>query len=110
LPKTVRNRGYDLAHTLAVAARVRELQAVAASNVVLNAEVMMRHLYDIGYEADPEEISRVRTVACRRCHGVGHAHQWIDETEWALAAARAYDGGQPIPVFDGGGRYSKLLA
>ncbi|HEX3912226.1 MAG TPA: terminase small subunit [Steroidobacteraceae bacterium] len=110
LPSTVRNRGYELVHMPSVAARVRELQGAAAANVVMNTEVMMQHLYDIGYGADPEEISRVRIIACRRCHGLGRAHQWIDETEWALAAARAHDAGQAVPSFDGGTGYSRLLA
>jgi len=71
---------------------------------------MMRYLYEIGYEADPEDISRVRTVPCRRCHGLNHQYQWVDLDEWAIAAANAFSNNLPIPSNEGGAGYSKLLA
>jgi phage terminase small subunit len=90
LPATVRQRAYELAHDPIVAARVRELLAVAAEGTTISARARMVRLQDIA-EADPSELVRVIAEPCRYCHGAAHRYQWRDADEYALACARELD-------------------
>lgn len=69
--------------------------------------------------ADVNELIESRRICCRYCHGIDHAYQWIDETEWAIALAQAIELNEqaaaasrgrkiksnPLPTFDGGGGF-----
>lgn len=69
-----------------VAIRIRQLRDVAAAGAVMRAIDLMRDDADIA-SADPNEVVSVVIESCRNCHGVDHAHQWIDEAEYARAYA-----------------------
>jgi phage terminase small subunit len=88
--RSVRELGYRTAHEPAVRARVRELLAAAAEGATISARARMVRLQLIT-EADPGELVRVVSECCRHCHGVGHAFQWVDLSEYlaALDAAEA---------------------
>lgn len=84
----------ESARTLAVpvvAARVRELEALAAASTIVKARDILQAQVDIA-EADANDVIRVRTLCCRHCYGVGYAYQW-QELEWVHAAADALDMG-----------------
>ena len=51
---------------------------------------------------DVTEIVRVIAQSCRYCHGIDHGYQWVNETEWASAVARAIEAGKETPGCDGG--------
>ena len=104
-PSTVKQRAYELVHEPAVAARVREILAQAAEGTTISARARMVRLQDI-VEADPGELVRVVAESCRRCHGAGHAHQWIDAEEFAAALADARRRRvKPLPTAAGGYGY-----
>lgn len=87
-PATARQRGYELAHEPAVAARIRELYEQAAKDTTISARARMVRLQEIT-EADPGEVVRTVAESCRLCHGISHQHQWRDELEYAMAVAQA---------------------
>lgn len=90
-----------------VAARVDELRAAAAKVILDLAPQMYMHLHEIGYGADAHDLSGVRRVNCRRCHGCSGQPTWIDEREFndavAQAAAKnaALPGSAVSPTFGG---------
>lgn len=65
--------------------------------------------------ADPNELIRVKTGACRHCHGTGGAYQWRDEAEFEAAYARwanlpeRKQAAQPMPNNAGGYGYTLNL-
>ena len=63
--------------------------AAAAKAVLDLAPQMYMHLHEIGYGADAHQLSGVRRVNCRRCHGVSGQPAWIDEREFNDAVAQA---------------------
>jgi len=80
----VKQRAYELRWRADVAARVRALQAEAASKAVIDITARMQWLDDI-VNADPNDIVQHVRVNCRHCHGVGFAYQWRDACELARA-------------------------
>jgi hypothetical protein len=66
-PGTINQRGYELAHSPAVAARVRELLAQAAEGTLICARARMVRLQAIA-GADPSELVRVVAEPCKDCH------------------------------------------
>ena len=95
-PATVRQRGYELAHEPAVAARIRELYDQAAQGTTISARARMVRLQEIT-EADPGEVVRVVAESCRHCHGVFHQYQWTDELAFAMELAKAIDDNAQFP-------------
>jgi phage terminase small subunit len=84
----------DAQRTLArplVAARILELEALAAASTIVKARDILQDQVDIS-KADANDLIRVRSLCCRYCWGVGHAYQW-QEIEWVNAAADALDMG-----------------
>ena len=77
LPTTVKRMAFDVLHTPAVKARVRELQAAAAERTIISVQARMEWLRDI-VEADPNELCQHVRVNCRHCQGVGFAWRWRD--------------------------------
>lgn len=104
-PATVRQRAHELVHSPGVAARVRELVALAAEGTTIDTRSRMVRLQDI-VEADPGELVRTVNEACRHCNGAGHAYQWIDTDEYCTACDDAQRAGQPLPSCDGGFGYT----
>jgi len=98
---------YALRRRADVAKRVEELRLIGARAVLERAPLMYDDLYDIGYGAEALELSGVRWVNCRRCHGINGQLTWIDEREFndavAQAAAKnaALPGSAVSPTFGG---------
>ncbi|MHB1870210.1 MAG: terminase small subunit [Steroidobacteraceae bacterium] len=70
-PNSLRVRAYAVAHDPAVAARVRQLLAVAVGDSTVATQARMARLQAI-VEADPAELVRVERVPC--------AHCWLPES------------------------------
>ncbi|TGC25838.1 hypothetical protein CQJ27_09050 [Escherichia sp. E1130] len=68
---------------------------------ILNAQDILRHWHEIAI-ADPGEISQMRRVCCRYCWGFDNHYQWIDESEYDKAAAKAANDSKPPPDQSGG--------
>jgi phage terminase small subunit len=104
-----RQRGYELVHAPRIAARIAQLRAVAADRALTSTDRLIQELEDI-VAADPNELASLSVAACRHCHGVGHQYQWVDEDEWAIAAAAALDRGKAIPSQAGGVGFNANLS
>lgn len=85
----LRQRAFVLAHTLAVAARVRQLLADAAGDATIAARARMARLQAI-VEADPAELVRIVAEPCKDC--------------WPAATAS----GAPSPSHDSGSNGAPL--
>ncbi len=83
-----------------VMARVRVLQAEAATRAIISARQLLQEWVDIA-SADPNDIVKHDRRACRHCYGVDHLYQW-QAGEWANAAAHAVEQGLTAPSADGG--------
>jgi phage terminase small subunit len=88
----------------AIAERMEEL-AVAAS---ITPEWVVAQWAAIA-KADSNELSQVRRVCCRHCHGFGHQYQWT-EAEYAAAVDKAIDSSKPAPDGMGGFGYDRNAA
>lgn len=86
---TVSSEASKLASHPDVAARIRELQDLAAAQSAIPSLVTrIQELREIE-TANPNDIIAIKWGNCRRCRGEGHAHQWKDEQEYALACDTA---------------------
>lgn len=83
-------RGSELASRPHVAARIRELRALAAQSAMVEVVDIMREWLDIA-RADPNELISYQRRCCRHCWGKGGAYQWKNEAEFAEAMADALD-------------------
>ncbi|ENB1828942.1 terminase small subunit [Salmonella enterica] len=72
-----------------------------SEQAILNAQDILRHWHEIAI-ADPGEISQMRRVCCRYCWGFDNHYQWIDDTEYDKAAAKAAKDSKPPPDQSGG--------
>ena len=80
----------------AVAERMADISAAAA----ITTDGILRRWWEIA-NADPNELTQVRRVNCRHCHGFDHAYQWT-EPEYTAAVARAVNAGVQVPDGLGG--------
>jgi phage terminase small subunit len=96
----------------AVLAYVRELTSAAAQAVSIDVQALLEADRAIVEAANHAEmITRHEWHNCRWCNGIDHAHQWIDENEYATALAAWMDvcaatppdkRSPPQPTDDGG--------
>lgn len=92
-----------------VAARIRELQDMAAAAVCLpTAAQRIAEMREVE-QANPDEIIGIRWVNCRHCRGEGHGFQWRDDVEYAEAWQSATSRQQPPPDFGGGVGFNGTL-
>lgn len=59
--------------------------------------------------ADPSELTQLRRVNCRYCHGVGHRYSWTP-AEFEAAAVKAIKEGCEMPDGSGGIAFEKWAA
>ncbi len=85
----------------AVARAINQGIEQLTEQAILNAQDILRHWHEIAI-ADPGEISQMRRVCCRYCWGFDNRYQWIDETEYDKAAAKAANDSKPPPDQSGG--------
>jgi len=89
-PDTVNSTASRLAASPKVAARISQLKAAAAKQVIYGVVEAMRDAIDL-HTADANELVQVRRLNCRYCNGKNHEYQWRDPREFAEALARAID-------------------
>ncbi len=89
-----------------VKAHLAEAMAARSARTEITADMVVERLWAIA-TADPNELMQHRRTACRYCHGMGHAYQWIDEAEWLFACQRAEKRHQPKPSDAGGYGFSE---
>lgn len=90
-----------------VAERIRALRDAAAAHSIIRAADLIED-WLAQARADPRELVRLERNNCTRCRGIGHAVQWVDETEWLAACVYAHDNDKPLPSADGGFGYNPL--
>lgn len=71
----------------------------------ITVEAVLRRWWEIA-NADPNEITQVRRVGCRHCHGVAFAYQWT-EAEYMEAVSHAIAKGKEVPDGMGGFGYDR---
>jgi phage terminase small subunit len=96
--------GRDLLTRPEIRARLRVHQDAIATMSVKSTEVLIRELEEM-VEADVGELVRIRTGACRYCHGVGGFYQWRDMAEYEKAVNQAIEMRKPSPECTGGFGY-----
>lgn len=115
-PQTVNRAAHDLLTDPKIAARIKELRDAAVDTVIFEIKDILREWVTIA-TADPSELSRTRHLSCRHCWGEGHAYQWKNPNEYALAVAAVMDHNanksakakeQTMPDAAGGFGYRKL--
>jgi hypothetical protein len=83
-----------------IIAAIQERQEETAAAAGITPEWVLRQWRQI-VEADDNEITQVRRVCCRHCHGYGHLYQWT-EAEYMAAVDRSVESGKPAPDGMGG--------
>lgn len=115
-PATVSSRVAELMRDGKITARIREIRDAALEPVIFGITDILREWVTIA-TADPSELSRTRHLSCRHCWGEGHAYQWKNPNEYALAVAAVMDHNanksakakeQAMPDAAGGFGYRKL--
>lgn len=106
---TVSGEASKLANDPEIAARIRELQDIAASQSAIPSLVSrIRELREIE-SADPNEIISLIHRPCRHCRGIDNHYQWRDDAEYGLACDAAIQAKRPLPDMSGGFGYDGSL-
>jgi phage terminase small subunit len=86
-----------------IAGEIKKHTDLLAAKAQMTVTRVLEHYAELA-TADPNDLASVRWICCRHCYGRGHKYQWIDDEEWALAAANAMvAGAAPGAVSDEGG-------
>ncbi len=101
--QTAGSQGHDLLKKPEIAEAIEERKAEIAAVAKVDAAWVVRRWMDLT-EADANELTQVRRVCCRHCHGYGHQYQWT-EAEYTAAVNTAIDTGKPAPDGMGGFGY-----
>lgn len=85
-------QGHRLLKDAEIQAKITEARKRLSDSTQITAEAVLKRWWELA-NADASELSQFRRLACRRCHGINHEFQWVDEAEWAasLAAAQRED-------------------
>lgn len=71
---------------------IRELEAVAAANILLDVQALLDKDRAIVEAADhANDLSRIVYTSCRRCYGVDHKYQWVDLGEYLEAVTKVQE-------------------
>lgn len=97
-------QGHELLRIPKILEAVEERKEEIAIHAKLDASWVVRRWMELT-EADPNELTQVRRVCCRHCHGYGHQYQWT-EAEYMDAVNKAIDAGKPAPDGMGGFGYN----
>lgn len=98
--KTAGVQGHELLKNPKISEAVEERKLEIAAMTKLDASWVVKRWMELT-EADPNELTQVRRVCCRHCHGYGHQYQWT-EAEYMVAVNKAVDEGKPAPDGMGG--------
>lgn len=91
-----------------IEARLAELGESLSEETEVTIARALQSLIDI-VQADPDELTGVRTGACRHCYGIDHFYQWRTEREYSEAVRLAERNDQPLPDMSGGFGYNQTL-
>ncbi len=98
--KTSGQIGHELLKNLEIAEGIEERKIEIAIHAKIDAAWVLRQWHDIA-TADANEITQLRRICCRHCHGFGHQYQWT-EAEYSKALDQAIDSGKEAPDGMGG--------
>lgn len=102
--QTVWSSCYKLYREPHVAARIQELLTQRRDALDAEIDMSVKKLlaeYIAIKNVDPNELTQVRSYACRHCHGVDNLYQWR-EHEFLKACDDAQAAGKPLPDIAGG--------
>lgn len=89
-PKTAEVIGYENLRKPSIQQSIKEAQEKRSAKVDITAEMVLKRWWDIA-TANPNELIHTRRLACRHCHGIDHAYQWIDKDEYNKALEESLD-------------------
>lgn len=90
LSTTVSRKGFELSRKSIIAANIKEAQQAVRDAAIIDRAGVLSLLTDIA-TADASELSEIQVRCCRHCWGVDHRKQWKNQTEYAIAVAKAID-------------------
>jgi phage terminase small subunit len=80
----------DLLKHPEVMAYLADMASSAEWAAMLSVSWVLKQYMQIA-TADVNELVESRRTCCRHCYGIGHAYQWKDIDEWALALAKTME-------------------
>ena len=98
--KTAGQQAHELLKNLEIAERIEERKEEVAALAEIDAAWVLRQWKQIA-TADANELTQLRRVCCRYCHGFDHQYQWT-EGEYARAVDNAVESEKPAPDGMGG--------
>jgi phage terminase small subunit len=98
--KTAGQQAHELLKNLEIAERIEERKEEVAALAEIDAAWVLRQWKQIA-TADANELTQLRRVCCRYCHGFDHQYQWT-EGEYARAVDKAVESEKPAPDGMGG--------
>lgn len=98
--KTAGQQAHELLKNIEIAARIEERKEEVAALAEIDAAWVLRQWKQIA-TADANELTQLRRVCCRYCHGFDHQYQWT-EGEYARAVDKAVESEKPAPDGMGG--------
>lgn len=101
--KTAGSQGHDLLKVPEIARAIEERKAHLAEVAEIDSTWVLRQWKQIA-QADPNDLTQLRRVCCRHCHGYGHQYQWT-ENEYLNAVNKAIETKKPPPDGMGGFGY-----
>ena len=107
---TIATDASRLAQDPEVAARIRELQDIAAARTAIpTAAQRIQEMREVE-ASNPDEIIGIRWVNCRYCRGHDHKYQWRDDMDYAAACdAARVKGAKTLPDMAGGFGFNGTL-
>ena len=95
--------GHALLNVPEIAVKIEERKEELAAVAEIDAAWVLKQ-WKMLAGADSNELTQVRRVGCRHCHGYGHAYQWT-EREYMTQVDKAVESGKPPPDGMGGFGY-----
>lgn len=100
---TAGSQGHELLKNPEIAGRIEERKEELAAAALVDGAWVLRQWMQIA-TADANDLTQLRRVCCRHCHGFDHQYQWT-EAEYLSAVNRAIDNGKEAPDGMGGFGY-----
>jgi len=79
-PKTANEQGARLLANVSVQTYIAELMEKRELRTKITQDMVLQRWWEIA-TADPNELTALRRLNCRFCHGIDHEYQWRDEKE-----------------------------
>lgn len=98
--KTSGAQGHDLLKNPEIAGRIEERKEELAAAALVDGAWVLRQWMQIA-TADANDLTQLRRVCCRYCHGFDHQYQWT-EAEYLSAVNKSIDNGKEAPDGMGG--------